>query len=152
MGDKANVRSHQKDWAGIWLNRFRHFMALAELGPRNLNEDDVIRFLKHLKSAGKPAWQRLQALRSIMRFGSQQLHTDVQHLVPIEQRLDDYIRGKQIIVRDGKGNTDRATLLPQQTIESLQRAIKSRHVLHCKDLDEEQQPKDSHLAGGIWAS
>lgn len=106
MAEEGNARSRKQDWYSIWLNRFRNFMALPELSPDNLNEDDVIRFLRHLKSAGKPAWQRLQAVRSIIQFGSQQLHADVQHLAHIEQRLDDFIRAQQ----NGSAGADTTSL------------------------------------------
>lgn len=42
----------------------------------------------------------------------------------------------QIIVRDGKGEKDRVTLLPLGLKELLQRHLKKAHALHMKDMDE----------------
>jgi len=42
---------------------------------------------------------------------------------------------RQVIVRDGKGQKDRATMLPESVIEPLKRHLEKVKVLHEKDLD-----------------
>ncbi|MDG1897659.1 MAG: tyrosine-type recombinase/integrase [Fuerstiella sp.] len=48
----------------------------------------------------------------------------------------------QIIVRDGKGQKDRAVPLPRKVEDGLRRHIKSAGVMHQEDLD--------HGAGWVW--
>jgi integron integrase len=41
----------------------------------------------------------------------------------------------QITIRDGKGNKDRVTMLPESSTEPLCRQLDKTKILHCKDLD-----------------
>lgn len=43
---------------------------------------------------------------------------------------------RQITVRDGKGEVDRKTMLPESTIESLKRQLEHARLLHQQDLSE----------------
>ena len=43
---------------------------------------------------------------------------------------------RQIIVRDGKGGRDRATMLPENLVQPLQRHLTKVRALHARDIDE----------------
>jgi site-specific recombinase XerD len=43
---------------------------------------------------------------------------------------------RQILVRDGKGQKDRVTMLPQSLTESLKRQLEKVHIQHQQDLRE----------------
>ncbi len=60
-----NGQRKTTDWAAIWLERYRKFLRLTAGQDIPGERETVVAFLRSLVNKDKPAWQRLQALRSI---------------------------------------------------------------------------------------
>jgi len=56
-------------WVRYWLADYRRFCQAPDLGPVKVDQEQVTEYLKWLRyQRSKRAWQRLQALRSIISY------------------------------------------------------------------------------------
>ncbi|NQV25501.1 MAG: phage integrase N-terminal SAM-like domain-containing protein [Rhodopirellula sp.] len=77
---------NDRKWFPKWIRRYAANLQLRA-GCLPISVDSVIEFSKSLKNAGTPAWQRLQAVRSVEAYRDLVLETDSPSLVPIKQAL-----------------------------------------------------------------
>ena len=52
-------------WAAFWLKRYRSFHRAPPKATPPAGREAVVAFLRSLRDEGKPAWQRLQAVRAV---------------------------------------------------------------------------------------
>jgi site-specific recombinase XerD len=128
-----------------WLRRYLRFHHLRH--PREMGQDEINAFLTHLAVSEKlSASSQNQALGALLFLFSNLQGTPAlvaQILYGSGLRLMEalYLRIKDvdfeknsIVVRDGKGDKDRITILPESLKASLQSHLSSVYALHQKDL------------------
>lgn len=122
------ARLHQNDaqWFPRWIDQFRTFQGKSNLERLEVDRNCVVAFLAELKKRGRPAWTRLQAARAGLR-----------QMECLRIRVKDIeFETGQIIVREGKGDKDRVTVLPEMTVAALRLQIGVARELHERDLVE----------------
>ncbi len=62
---RAQVRENDKKWMPKWLAEYASFSRQDSSQKLMLRESDVLDFLQTLRDRGVPAWQRLQAARTL---------------------------------------------------------------------------------------
>lgn len=78
---------NDREWFPRWIRRYAGSLRRGKDETLQIREADVIRFLKSLRDTGVPAWQRLQAARSLEAYRQHALETDEPSLVAIKQAL-----------------------------------------------------------------
>ncbi len=92
--------------------------------PLVLTKDEIVELLNNFRNQHRTMFQ--------LMYGSGLRHGECRRL-----RIKDLcLSSQQIVVRNGKGQKDRVTVLPERVIEELRRQIESVRVLHAHDLDE----------------
>jgi site-specific recombinase XerD len=126
-----------------WIRRFIRFHNGRH--PRTMGADEVTAFLSHLAVRGRVAAStQNQALSALLFLYQQVLELNLPW-------LDDVVRAKrpclrlrvkdvdfalgQIVVREGKGDKDRRTMLPAAIVAELQAHLQRVRKLHEQDLD-----------------
>lgn len=77
---------NDRKWFPKWLRRYAANHSLQG-GCLPVSEESVIEFSKSLRDSGTPAWQRLQAVRSVEAYRDLVLTTDEPSFVSIKQAL-----------------------------------------------------------------
>lgn len=62
---RAQVSENDRKWMPKWLAEYASFLRQDSGQKLKLNEKDVLTFLRGLRDRGVPAWQRLQATRTL---------------------------------------------------------------------------------------
>lgn len=87
--EASGLSKNDKKWLPIWLEKYAGFHGAAASDAMDVSGDQVVAWLKSMKSHGSPAWQRLQAVRAVQQYGRMILGTDVQDLKAIRHKLSD---------------------------------------------------------------
>ena len=59
---------NDRKWFSMWIRRYAGSLKRGKTDTLAVDEPDVIRFLKALRDNGTPAWQRLQAARTVEAY------------------------------------------------------------------------------------
>lgn len=82
----SSLPAADKQWFPAWIRRYAEAVK-AEQGSLPVTREDVLEFLRGLRSSGVPAWQRLQATRAIEAYQKVVLKTDRPCLQDIRSTL-----------------------------------------------------------------
>jgi integrase len=115
-----------------WIRRYILFHGKRR--PKEMGENEISAFLTHLAVEGKvSASTQNQALCALLfLYGSDPRLMECPGL----RVKDPDFEYKQVIVRDGKGEKDRPTLLPETIIEPLRNHLAKAKLIHEQDLKE----------------
>jgi integron integrase len=83
----AKLAPSDKAWFPKRLEQFAAFTAQNPADPLDCSRKNVEAFLRHLKQAGRPTWQRLQTLEAIQQYAVQLLATNDPELDDMHQKL-----------------------------------------------------------------
>ncbi|MEI8380385.1 MAG: hypothetical protein WCJ09_09665 [Planctomycetota bacterium] len=72
---RCDVSPTGKRWFPVWVGRYASHLSKSPTARLAVDRETVIGFLRSLRDAGVPAWQRLQAVQSI------ECYRDVVHCV-----------------------------------------------------------------------
>jgi hypothetical protein len=75
---------NDKRWFPAWLRRYAEFVNAGEDDRLPLTRELAVEFSKGLRDGRTPAWQRCQAIRTLMAYRDLVLHVD-------EPRLNDMV-------------------------------------------------------------
>jgi hypothetical protein len=84
--NEAKVGKNDQVWFPRWIRRYASLVETVQ-GNLSVTEAEVIRFLRTLRDNGTPAWQRLQAVRTVESYRNLVLKTDQPALHEIRQTL-----------------------------------------------------------------
>jgi hypothetical protein len=87
VGNESCTKSREGDWDRIWLEEYRQFLRLAPGDAFTIEISQVINFLIEIKSRGKKAWQRMQALKAIKSSAERDLRLSTNHLDEVTSKL-----------------------------------------------------------------
>ena len=62
---KSQIHPNDKKWMPQWLEEYSKVLGLGKAVALPVTEQGVLTFLRSLRDRGVPAWQRLQAARSV---------------------------------------------------------------------------------------
>ena len=62
---KSQIHPHDKKWMPRWLEEYAKIVGLGQVVTMPVTEKGVLTFLRSLRARGVPAWQRLQAARTV---------------------------------------------------------------------------------------
>ena len=72
---RTQVHPDDREWMPKWLDEYARCQRVSE-GTLAVEQEGVLRFLRALRDRGVPAWQRLQAVRSVEWYPSLVLRRD----------------------------------------------------------------------------
>lgn len=81
------VGKNDRVWFPRWIRRYAGFLKQARDQTLRVDEAELVQFLRSLRDAKLPAWQRLQAARAIEAYRQHVLGTTHPSLVKIKQTL-----------------------------------------------------------------
>lgn len=87
-----NLSKADREWFPKILTKFATFSRQREHKPLDCSRDNVIRFLRSMLAARKPAWQRLQAARAIELYQRLVLKLPTVDFQPIIEKLEEINR------------------------------------------------------------
>jgi len=127
--EKAHLTAADQAWFPRWVALFANRLQLAETESLPVAADSVVAFLKGLKADGKPAWQRLQAVRALEFYAHSVFHAEAADLVPIREALAKLASREQpsateIEVRDLVGRIDPDE---HEVVQQLRRTLRLGH-------------------------
>jgi integron integrase len=67
---RVQISGDDKQWMPRWLEQYQDQVNRSDDGKLELTSDSVLRFLRRLRDSGVPAWQRLQAARTLEWYQS----------------------------------------------------------------------------------
>jgi integron integrase len=83
----AQLAPADQVWFPKRLEQFAAFTAQNAAEPLDCSRKSVEAFLRHLKQAGRPAWQRLQILEAIQQYSIHMLATNDPELADMQEKL-----------------------------------------------------------------
>jgi len=122
-----------------WARRFILFHGKRH--PREMGAPEVMAFLTHLAvERNVSASTQNQAKAAILFLYKDVLQQDLPWLDEVvsakkARRLPVVLTQRELVVREGKGNRDRVTVLPENLLAPLREQMERARVLHRKDLD-----------------
>src|SRR5687767_2458408 len=88
----GQLADHDRIWFPKWLARFAAWNRCQPGTRLPVQQDLLIAFLRSIKSQGKPAWQRLQAVRALEFYTNHVLHQPAPWIAGIAARLAEVAR------------------------------------------------------------
>ncbi len=82
-----NLKSEDELWFPRWVFRFAKYLDLTRNQRITTSRSEVIRFLRMLRDRGTPAWQRLQAVKSLHCYQKRIVGTDDLHVEDVILKL-----------------------------------------------------------------
>ena len=129
----SDLGAADKKWFPRWVRRYAISHRNGLHGEFPLNQTSVIRFSKSLLNAGAPAWQRLQAARSLDAYRDLVLRREEPDLTDVLQQLASFARKERNLgildeptteeLRRLRGNVNRAEPLHIQTMRGELRVL-----------------------------
>ena len=86
---RANVSGPDAVWFPMWLERYAQFLEKQQLTDLSVTRELVLAFLRSLLAQDVPAWQRRQAVQSIICYRSEVLKSQHPDLEVTLSRLVD---------------------------------------------------------------
>ena len=83
----ANVSGPDAVWFPMWLERYAQFLEKQQLTDLSVTRELVLAFLRSLLAEDVPAWQRRQAVQSIICYRSEVLKSQHPVLEDLEATL-----------------------------------------------------------------
>ncbi|MDP1561696.1 MAG: hypothetical protein Q8M16_09890 [Pirellulaceae bacterium] len=83
----AKLAPSDQAWYPKRLEQFAAFTAQNTAEPLDCSRKNVEAFLRHLKQAGRPTWQRLQTLEAIQQYAVHLLANNDPELADMQQKL-----------------------------------------------------------------
>ena len=126
---------NDRKWFPKWIRRYASNNRLQN-GGLPVSEEAVIEFSRSLRDAGTPAWQRLQAVRSVEAYRDLVLQTDEPSFVSIKQILSRLAaRDAEFgdVVGSSPGVSDERHLIgiidssEPEVIQEMRRELRGRH-------------------------
>ncbi len=87
MFRRANVSGPDAVWFPMWLERYAQFLEKQQLTDLSITRELVLAFLRSLLAEDVPAWQRRQAVQSIICYRSEVLKSQHPVLEDLEATL-----------------------------------------------------------------
>jgi integron integrase len=84
---RANVSGSDAEWFPMWLERYAQFLEKREQAELIVDRELVLDFLRSLLAQDVPAWQRCQAVQSIICYRSEVLKNQYPVLEDLEATL-----------------------------------------------------------------
>ena len=84
---KCDVSAASLKWFPVWVGRYARFLKQSRTVKLGLDREVVITFLRSLRDAGDPAWQRLQAVHALECYRDVVLCTGTPSLGDVVQKL-----------------------------------------------------------------
>ncbi len=113
------LSSADREWFPKILTKFAAFSGQGEQQPIDCSRESVIRFLRSMLTAKKPAWQRLQAARAIELYQRLVLKRPMDDLQPIIEKLERISRDEDLKKRanEKRGHDPKADFDPEYLLE-----------------------------------
>jgi integron integrase len=127
----ASLSENDQKWFPRWLSKYATWSRSKPDAALPIRQDLVIAFLRSIKTQGKPAWQRWQAIRAIEFYANHVLHEAAPWIAGIAARLEEATRSERS--RDplhANSETEFSQPIdPQepQVIQALRREVRLRH-------------------------
>ena len=84
---KCDVSPASQKWFPVWVGRYARFQKQSRTVKLAVDRELVITFLRSLRDAGDPAWQRLQAVHALECYRDVVLCTGSPSLGDVAQKL-----------------------------------------------------------------
>ena len=133
---RAQVSENDKKWMPKWLAEYASFSRQDSSQKLSLNEPDVLRFLRGLRDRGVPAWQRLQATRTLDWYQSLVGKQQTVDFSPIVTKLNELAQRERRSPEDasatipGEGEPG---LIDETELTSVQQLRRKMRMLHHTD-------------------
>ena len=130
---RAQVSENDRKWMPKWLAEYASFLRQDSDQKLSLNEPDVLRFLRGLRDRGVPAWQRLQATRTLDWYQSLVGKRQMVEFSPVVTKLHEIAQREKRLPEDssatipGEGEPG---LIDETEPTSVQRLRRKMRMLH----------------------
>ncbi len=132
---RSQAHPNDKKWMPRWIEEYDCPEHLRQDGTFFIDEDSVLVFLRGLRDRGAPAWQRLQAARSLEWYQTLVLNRSDVDFSPFKSKLGELAeKEKRVAVGVGEGEgfagEGQAGLIDAEEPEAIQKLRSRMRVLH----------------------